>query len=117
MLQRRGCSRRPFTYSRPFLSIEQTAMSETTQTVTVDEVKPVVAAETAIATAVASAVPDSLKAEVEALVKDAIKKAVESVVSELKAEAAKPVTAVVADVKVELEKVQKLGCGPSCTIS
>jgi len=126
MLLRRGCSRRPFTYSRPFLSIEQTAMSETTQAVTTEEVKPVVVPEpvSAVATAVASVVPDALKSDVEKIVKDVLKAAIKELLDELKksplAKLDKDGDGVIsaAEVKeVVKEQAQKLGCAPSCTIS
>ena len=128
MLLRRGCSRRPFTYSRPFLSIEQTAMSETTQAVTTEEVKPVVVPEpvavATVATAVASVVPDAMKADVEKIVKDVLKAAIKELLDELKksplAKLDKDGDGVIsaAEVKeVVKEQAQKLGCAPSCTIS
>jgi len=126
MLLRRGCSRRPFTYSRPFLSIEQTAMSETTQAVTTEEVKPVVVPEpvSAVATAVASVVPDALKSDVEKIVKDVLKAAIKELLDELKksplGKLDKDGDGVIsaAEVKeVVKEQAQKLGCAPSCTIS
>lgn len=126
MLLRRGCSRRPFTYSRPFLSIEQTAMSETTtQAVSTEEVKPVVPEPvSAVATAVASVVPDALKSDVEKIVKDVLKAAIKELLDELKksplAKLDKDGDGVIsaAEVKeVVKEQAQKLGCAPSCTIS
>lgn len=103
-------------------------MSETTQAVTTEEVKPVVVPEpvavAAVATAVASVVPDAMKADVEKIVKDVLKAAIKELLEELKksplAKLDKDGDGVisVAEVKeVVKEQAQKLGCAPSCTIS
>jgi len=119
MLLRRGCSRRPFTYSRPFLSIEQTAMSETTEA-KVEEVK----VETKVAELVASAVPDAMKSDVEKIVKDVLKAAIKELLDELKktplSKLDKDGDGVISAAEVKeavTEQAQKLGCAPACTIS
>lgn len=125
MLQRRGCSRRPFTYSRPFLSIQQTAMSDTatvpevkTEEVKVEEVKAV---ETKVAEIV---VPEAMKADVEKIVKDVLKAAIKELLDELKksplGKLDKDGDGVISAAEVKeavTEQAQKLGCAPSCTIS
>ena len=125
MLQRRGCSRRPFTYSRPFLSIQQTAMSDTatvpevkTEEVKVAEVKAV---ETKVAEVV---VPEAMKADVEKIVKDVLKAAIKELLDELKksplGKLDKDGDGVISAAEVKeavTEQAQKLGCAPSCTIS
>ena len=96
-------------------------MSETTQTVTVDEVKPVVVA----VPEVVPPTPDVLKADVEKIVKDVLKAAIKELLEELKKPAVlssldKDGDGVVSAAEVKeavKEQVQKLGCGPSCTIS
>jgi len=123
MLQRRGCSRRPFTYSRPFLSIQQTAMSDT---VTVpEEVKVAEVVETKVAEVVTAVVPDALKADVEKIVKDVLKAAIKELLDDLKKPAVlatldKDGDGVISATEVKeavKEHAQKLGCAPSCTIS
>ena len=129
MLQQRGCSRRPFTYSRPFLSIQQTAMSDTA---TVPEVKTeevkVEAVETKVAevvsAAVSAGVPEAMKADVEKIVKDVLKAAIKELLDELKKSPLGKLdkdgdgVISVSEVKeVVTEQAQKLGCAPACTIS
>ena len=125
MLQRRGCSKRPFTYSRPFLSIQQTAMSDTA---TVPEVKTeevkVEPVETKVAEVVTSVVPDAMKADVEKIVKDVLKAAIKELLDELKksplGKLDKDGDGVISAAEVKeavTEQAQKLGCAPSCTIS
>ena len=122
-----GYTRRPFTYSRPFLSIEQTAMSESTTEVKTEEVSPeqVKIEETIVDTVVnAVPIPDAMKTEVEKIVKDVVKAAIKELLDELKKS---PLGTLdkdgdgvisVSEVKeVVAVHAQKLGCGPSCTIS
>ncbi len=102
-------------------------MSETTQTATVEEVKPVVVPEpvvAAVASAVTSVVPDALKGDVEKIVKDVLKAAIKELLDELRksplGKLDKDGDGVIsaAEVKeVVTEQAQKLGCAPSCTIS
>jgi len=106
-------------------------MSDTTQTVTTEEVKAVVQepevvvkAETAVAAVVASAVPDALKADVEKIVKDVLKAAIKELLDDLKksplAKLDKDGDGVISAAEVKdavKEQAQKLGCAPSCTIS
>jgi hypothetical protein len=103
-------------------------MSDTTQTVTTEEVKPVVVpepevvvkAEAAVAAVVASVVPDVLKADVEKIVKDVLKAAIKELLDDLKksplGKLDKDGDGVISAAEVK-EQVQKLGCAPSCTIS
>jgi hypothetical protein len=93
-------------------------MSETTQAVTTEEVKPIVVPEPVVA------VPDAMKADVEKIVKDVLKAAIKELLDELKksplAKLDKDGDGVIsaAEVKeVVKEQAQKLGCAPSCTIS
>ena len=122
-----GYTRRPFTYSRPFLSIKQTAMSESTPEVKTEEVSPeqVKIEETIVDTVVnAVPIPDAMKTEVEKIVKDVVKAAIKELLDELKKS---PLGTLdkdgdgvisVSEVKeVVAVHAQKLGCGPSCTIS
>lgn len=107
-------------------------MSDTTQQVTVEEVKPVVVqepevvakVEAAAATVVASAVPDALKADVEKIVKDVLKLAIKELLDDLKksplGKLDKDGDGVISATEVKeavKEQAQKLGCAPSCTIS
>ena len=130
MLQRRGCSRRPFTYSRPFLSIQQTAMSDSTipevktEEVKVEEPKVVETVETKVVEVVSSVVPDAMKSEVEKIVKDVLKAAIKELLDELKksplGKVDKDGDGVISAAEVKeavTEQAQKLGCGPTCTIS
>ena len=95
-------------------------MSDTTQTVTTEDVKPVVQAEAAVAAVVASAVPDALKADVEKIVKDVLKAAIKELLDDLTksplAKLDKDGDGVISATEVK-EQAQKLGCAPSCTIS
>jgi len=94
-------------------------MSDTTQTVTVEEVKPVVLVVPEVP------VPDVLKADVEKVVKDVLKAAIMELLEELRKPAVrskldKDGDGVVSATEVKeavKEQVQKLGCAPSCTIS
>ena len=104
-------------------------MSDTTQAVTVEEVKPEVPeaakVEVAAATAaVASVVPDAMKADVEKIVKDVLKSAIKELLDELKksplGKLDKDGDGVISATEVKeavKEQAQKLGCAPSCTIS
>jgi len=125
MLQRRGCSRRPFTYSRPFLSIQQTAMSDSTiPEVKTEEPKVVETVETKVVEVVSSVVPEAMKSEVEKIVKDVLKAAIKELLDELKksplGKVDKDGDGVISAAEVKeavTEQAQKLGCGPTCTIS
>jgi len=102
-------------------------MSDTTQTVTTEEVKPVVVPEpvaAAVAAAVAVVVPDELKADVEKIVKDVLKAAIKELLDDLKksplSKLDKDGDGVISAAEVKdavKEQAQKLGCAPSCTIS
>ena len=101
-------------------------MSDTTQPVTVEEVKPEVVAkvETAVTAVATSAVPDALKADVEKIVKDVLKLAIKELLDDLKksplSKLDKDGDGVISATEVKeavKEQAQKLGCAPSCTIS
>jgi acetylornithine deacetylase/succinyl-diaminopimelate desuccinylase-like protein len=103
-------------------------MSESTQTVTTEEVKPVVVPEpvaAAVDTVVtALGVPDALKGDVEKIVKDVLKAAIKELLEDLKksplSKLDKDGDGVISAAEVKeavTEQAQKLGCAPSCTIS
>jgi vancomycin resistance protein YoaR len=92
-------------------------MSEATQTVTVEEVKlEVVATEPA---------PTPVVPDIEKIIKDVLKSAIKELLEELKKPAVpasldKDGDGVISATEVKeavKEQAQKLGCGPSCTIS
>jgi len=102
-------------------------MSDSTPEVKTEEVSPeqVKFEETIIETVVhAVPIPDEMKTEVEKIVKDVVKAAIKELLDELKKS---PLGSLdkdgdgvisVSEVKeVVAVHVQKLGCGPSCTIS
>jgi hypothetical protein len=95
-------------------------MSEPTQTVTTEEVKPVVVPEPVAA----AVVPDALKGDVEKIVKDVLKAAIKELLEDLKksplSKLDKDGDGVISAAEVKeavTEQAQKLGCAPSCTIS
>lgn len=97
-------------------------MSDTTQTTTVDEVKP----EVVVATETVAPVPAVTQVQdVEKIVKDVLKAAIKELLEELKKPAVlskldKDGDGVISAAEVKeavTEQAQKLGCAPSCTIS
>ena len=102
-------------------------MSDSTPEVKIEEVSPeqVKIEETIVDTVVnAVPIPDAMKAEVEKIVKDVVKAAVKELLEELRKSPLGKIdkdgdgVISVNEVKeVVAEHAQKLGCGPSCTIS